>query len=238
MEEQTYYGFVYLWENHHPNATIYKKYIGQHAGRVDDGYTGSGTIFKKHFYSKKYYGFWRRTILKFCTTKQELDDVEISFINKEDAVNSLLFCNNKSGGTGKDGVLSEDTRKKMSDKKRGYIPWNKGIPCRQETKEKLSNKLKGRKAWNEGLKCEPQTEKSKQSKSISLLLFHAKKRTIKECEVLEFIEKNKTITTKQVREIIGKSSKRSSLRIIWSLISQNKIKKEYRGPRNIVYTLV
>ena len=238
MEEQTYYGFVYLWENYHPDATLYKKYIGQHAGRIDDGYTGSGTIFKKHFYSKKYYGFWRRTILKYCKTKQELDDIEISFIDKEDAVNNLLFCNNKSGGTGKDGILSEDVRKKMSDKKIGYTPWNKGIPCRQETKDKLSDKLKGRKAWNEGLKCKPKSSEAKANTSNALLQFHSKKRLIRESEVLEFIEKAETITTKQVREIIGTSSKRSALKVIWSLISQNKIKKEYRGPRNIVYTLV
>lgn len=238
MKEQTYYGFVYLWENRHPDATKYTKYIGQHIGRVDDGYTGSGTIFKKYFYSKKYYGFWHRTILKYCNSKQELDDAEILFINEEDAVNNIMFCNSKSGGTGKGGILSEDSRKKMSEKKQGKIPWNKGIPCAQDTKLKLSDKLKGRKAWNEGKKCQSKSEEVKQKHSAALLLFHSKKKLIRERQVLDFIIQNEAITTKQIREIIGTSSKRSSLRIIWSLISQNKIKKEYRGPRNIVYTLI
>jgi hypothetical protein len=238
MEDETYYGFIYLWENQHPDATKYKKYIGQHVGRIDDGYTGSGTIFKKYFYSKKYYGFWYRTILKYCKTKQELDDAEITFINEVDAVNNILFCNSKSGGTGKGGILSEDARRKMSESKQGKTPWNKGIPCAHETKLKLSNKLKGRKAWNEGKKCKSKSLEVKQKHSIALLQFHNKKKIIKERQVLNFITENRTITTKQIREIIGTSSKRSALRIIWSLIGQNKIKKEYRGPRNIVYTLI
>ena len=59
-----YYGFIYLWENTHPEATIHKKYIGQHIGTIDDGYIGSGAIFTRRFYSKKYRGFWKRKILQ------------------------------------------------------------------------------------------------------------------------------------------------------------------------------
>ena len=238
MEEQTYFGFVYLWENHHPDATIYKKYIGQHVGKINDGYTGSGTIFKKHFYSKKYYGFWHRTILKYCNTKQELDEVEVSIINAENAVNNILFCNSKSGGTGKGGILSEASRNKMSERKRGHIPWNKGVPCNQETKNKISNKLRGKEAWNKGKKCQSKSEESRQKLSNSLSLFYSERKLIRENAVLEFILTNKAITTKQVKEIIDTSSNRSSLKVIWSLINQNKIKKEYRGPRNVIYTLV
>jgi len=220
------------------NAKIEKKNIGQNIGKIDDGYTGSGTIFKKYFYSEKYYGFWRRTILKYCNTKQELDEEEIFFINKEDAVNSKLFCNSKSGGTGKSGILSEDTRKKMSDKKQGYIPWNKGIPCKQETRDKLSNRLKGRKAWNKGIKGSTRSIETISKTSSSLVETYNKKRVLREKKVLEFITKNETITSKQVGEIIDTRCKRSSLKVIWSLVSQNKIKKVYRGSRKVVYTLV
>jgi hypothetical protein len=236
MRDATYYGFVYLWENHHPNATKYKKYIGQHCGTVEDGYTGSGTIFKKYFYSKKYYGHWCRTILKYCNSKQELDEAEIEFINKANAVNDITYCNNKSGGTGKDGVLSSETRKKMSEKKRGKPPWNKGIPCTQETKLKMSNRLKGREAWNKGKKCQIKTKEGKQKISKALLSFHNKKNIMKEQQVLKYMEENKTVTAKQVKEIVNYSL-RVTLKLIRSLISQNKIKKEGLS-RNVVYTIV
>jgi predicted HTH transcriptional regulator len=98
--------------------------------------------------------------------------------------------------------------------------------------------ITGKTAWNEGKKCKSKSAEVKQKHSIALLQFHSKKKIIRETKVLNFIADNGAITTKQIREIIGTSSKRSSLRIILSLIDQNKIKKEYRGPRNIVYTFV
>lgn len=40
-------------------------------------------------------------------------------------------------------VFSEETRKKMSEAKKGYIPWNKGKHHSEETKKKLSEMFKG-----------------------------------------------------------------------------------------------
>ena len=31
----SYTGFVYEWVNHHPEATVHRKYIGQHIGSVE-----------------------------------------------------------------------------------------------------------------------------------------------------------------------------------------------------------
>lgn len=42
-------------------------------------------------------------------------------------------------------VLSEETKKKISDSLKGNIPWNKGGQISQDIKNKISEKLKGRK---------------------------------------------------------------------------------------------
>ncbi len=76
-----YHGFVYLWENTHPEAKKYKKYIGQHVGTIDDGYIGSGKIFSDSFFSNKYHGHWKRSILEFCNTQEELNQAELDIYN-------------------------------------------------------------------------------------------------------------------------------------------------------------
>ena len=38
-----------------------------------------------------------------------------------------------------------------SGRKKGSIPWNKGIPMREETKKILSKNAKGKPAWNKGI---------------------------------------------------------------------------------------
>ncbi len=39
-------------------------------------------------------------------------------------------------------IFSEESRKKMSESQKGVIPWNKGIPRREETKRKISETKK------------------------------------------------------------------------------------------------
>ena len=39
---------------------------------------------------------------------------------------------------------------KISESCKGRIPWNKGVPCREETKKKLSESRENRKSWNKG----------------------------------------------------------------------------------------
>ena len=45
---------------------------------------------------------------------------------------------------------SEETKKKISDAKKGNIPWNKGKHHTEETKKKLSEANKGKNIW---IKC-------------------------------------------------------------------------------------
>lgn len=47
--------------------------------------------------------------------------------------------------------ISEETRKKMSEAKKGIAPWNKGKHFSEETKIKISESNKGKTPWNKGI---------------------------------------------------------------------------------------
>lgn len=117
--------FVYLTANQ-VNGKIY---IGVHStDNVDDGYLGTGRIFKL---AKKKYGKenFHRTILAFHETRDqanqhEMDMVDLDFISREDVYN----C--QTGG--KNGFHSKETRAKISarnslPKTRIAPAWNKGM---------------------------------------------------------------------------------------------------------------
>lgn len=48
-----------------------------------------------------------------------------------------------------------------SGRKKGSIPWNKGVPMSDESKQKVSNSKKGTIAWNKGIKVPSTSEKMK-----------------------------------------------------------------------------
>ena len=76
------------------------------------------------------------------TTQDAIDDLEIIYIKyyKSNSDKNLNIC---SGGKGHAGHKhSEKSKKKMSDAKQGYIPWNVGIPLTEEQKNKMSNTVK------------------------------------------------------------------------------------------------
>src|SRR3990167_7691777 len=62
--------------------------------------------------------------------------------------------------------MSEETKRKVSEAKKGSIPWNKGKPMSDETKKKVSEAKKGSISWNKGI---PQTEEAKEKNRISHL---------------------------------------------------------------------
>lgn len=82
-----------------------KQYIGQHKGKPNDNYYGSGTTIIKALekYGKENFS---KTILCFCETREEADEQEKFFIQKYDAVNSNNFYNNAEGGNSADGWRS------------------------------------------------------------------------------------------------------------------------------------
>lgn len=82
-----------------------KQYIGQHKGRPDDNYLGSGTTILKAInkYGKENF---TKSILCFCETREEADIKEREYIQLYNAVNDDNFYNNAEGGTGGDGWRS------------------------------------------------------------------------------------------------------------------------------------
>lgn len=62
------------------------------------------------------------------------------------------------------GPRSEETCRKISESRKGAIPWNKGIERTEVEKQKISQALKGKTAWNKGV---PFTDEQKRRLSIS-----------------------------------------------------------------------
>ena len=85
-------------------------------------------------------------------TKEEAEQKEIKLIEQYKSYNDKFGYNITKGGNCA-GQLTKEMREKMSISRKGKIPWNKGIPCREETKRKLSETNKGQKAWNKGIPC-------------------------------------------------------------------------------------
>jgi len=146
------YGVIYLIRNKINN----KHYIGQTInnrgfnGRYEATGKGVDRVLnyykKRKEYTKNYNTYLYNSIVKYGTTnfetieifdiafsKEELDIKECLWINYFDCINNGY--NNKEGGSR--GKLSEETRKKMSESSKGYVPT-------LETRQKLSNVLKGR----------------------------------------------------------------------------------------------
>lgn len=193
-----YYGFIYLWTNTHPDADKHSRYIGQHIGKTDDGYTGSGSIFVKRFYAKKYKGFWKRTILQYCNSIDELNKAEYEWINKYNAVLSEQFCNCRDGG--KNGKHGPETLAKLSASLKGRIAPNKG---------------------KKGHKQKPETIK----KRTETLQEGVNKQYIQERElILKQVEADGYVKANDIPQIIGRGSSRVTQKHMTYLI-ENKILK-------------
>lgn len=98
-----------------------KFYYGQHTtDNLDDEYTGSGILIRRYF--KKYPDKYIKEIISFHNSQEELNQAEYDIIHPN--LNNSLCLNLIEGGTG--GALSEISRKKMSESKKGKPSWNKG----------------------------------------------------------------------------------------------------------------
>ena len=79
-----------------------KQYIGQHKGKINDSYLGSGKdiIQAIQKYGKQNFS---KEILKVCESREDADFWEKYYIDLYDAVNNKNFYNLQEGGTGGDG---------------------------------------------------------------------------------------------------------------------------------------
>lgn len=131
-------GYIYLITD----TTNGKKYVGQHhydKEELDPNYHGSGHIIRL-IYNKRPETL-KEEYLKTCFTQTEMDEWEKYFIFTNDTLYPNGY-NLREGGNGKE--FSVESRKKMSEKRKGKSPTNKGIPLSDERKSEISEKMKGK----------------------------------------------------------------------------------------------
>ena len=156
------------------NVINNKTYIGIHqTENLNDGYLGSGFAIKRAI---KKYGKqnFKREILEFCSSYDELIEKEKKYVDEE-WVNLEDNYNLKTGGQSY-GFLSEESKIKISntlkekyksgeiisllkgEKRINFTPFNKGKKLEElfnsekvdEIKDKISNSKKGKEPWNKG----------------------------------------------------------------------------------------
>ena len=93
--ETKYYGFIYITTNLINN----KKYIGMHKGKIEDDYLGSGKLILRAIEKYGNENF-KREILSFANSKEELENLEKYFIKEYNATNNRDFYNIHVGGSG------------------------------------------------------------------------------------------------------------------------------------------
>jgi len=114
-------------------------YVGKDAYNKKH-YIGSGTILKQAI---KKYGRenFKKEILEHCSF-DILNEREIYWIDKLNAINDGY--NITEGGTGGDVITNNPNADEIRKKKKGHVPWNKGIPCSEEQRKKCSESQKKR----------------------------------------------------------------------------------------------
>lgn len=125
------------------DTTNGKQYVGQHhydKEELDSNYHGSGMIISKIY--KKRPETLKEEYLRTCYSQEELDEWEKYFIFSFNTLSPNGY-NLEEGGRG--GVPSEETRKKLSEARKGKNSPNKGKHLSDEHKRKLSESAKRRK---------------------------------------------------------------------------------------------
>ena len=114
----------------------------------------------------KYGDVFEVEIIEYCDDESELDDLERYYIAYYDSMNPKKGYNKESGGN-LNKHISKESRKKMSDAKKGAEPWNKGRrgyktkPLSEEARSKLSRAHKGKVFSQETKKKMSEAQKGK-----------------------------------------------------------------------------
>lgn len=139
------------------------KYFGKTTQHDPYRYTGSGKRWKNHITA---HGNDTTTIwCKLFENKEELIEFALAFSMLFDIIHSnewanLKFENGVDGGAY--GVVSQETRNKMSASLQGRTVWNTGKTMSEEYCDKLSSLKKGKPTWSKG-KCLSEETKAKMS---------------------------------------------------------------------------
>ena len=153
-------GVIYL----RTNKINDKKYVGQATNLkerqrkwncLSKKYAGPAINAARAKYGIEAFDF---EILKECND-DELDYWEMYYI-KELNTKAPYGYNLTDGGGGMSGyTLSEETRKKMSEKRKGENNSFYGKHHSEETKRKISEANKGKQSWSKGKHCSEETKR-------------------------------------------------------------------------------
>ena len=141
-----------------------KMYIGKHiTNNLDDGYMGSGIWIKR---SIKKHGLqnFKKEWLMFCEDEDELNYMERVYVDQTWVDRSDTY-NLSLGGKGCIHQVTEETRKKMSESKKGKLCGEKnGMYGKRHTDESLKKMSLSRKGkgnghvpWDKGKKLSEET---------------------------------------------------------------------------------
>jgi len=112
-------GFIYLWTNKKNN----RKYLGSHVGHLNDGYIGSGKIFKRAVEKYGLHNF-EREILEIIDDKSKIFEREQYYLDLYDAANDKSFYNiSPRAGGGFDYINNNPELKKQNEKR--FAQWFK-----------------------------------------------------------------------------------------------------------------
>ena len=137
------YGIIYITTNLINN----KKYIGKHkCDSIEfDGYLGSGKALKNAIkkYGRKNF---IREVLDTAKSLEELNDKEIYYIDKYDAMKNDNFYNIRNGGEGVDfNCLPEETKELIRAKNRINLKGkNNGMYGKHHSKETIQKIINNR----------------------------------------------------------------------------------------------
>lgn len=145
-----------------------KIYIGQDSNN-NPNYYGSGVLINKAI---KKYGIenFKKDVIEYCNSIDELNEAEIRNIKEYKSRVEFGNYNLTDGGDGLKNA-SKQTRKLMSDRMLGCIPWNKdkkGIYS-ENTLIKMSDAKRNKSSWNKGIKTGPHSKKSNIKRSETMM---------------------------------------------------------------------
>jgi hypothetical protein len=126
MSKIKHNGFVYLWKN----LINSKVYIGSHWGNEDDGYLGSGVLFKKAINKYGIDNFVRIILeIKQYRDEKELRESEYFYLSSLDVVNKSNYYNlTNNAGCSKRTLKSRIKQSKtMTGRKQSQETINKRI---------------------------------------------------------------------------------------------------------------
>lgn len=112
---------IYLYVKTHNQTGL--KYLGQTSSKDPHKYPGSGVYWKLHLEKHGY--DYTTEILKECSTKNEICEYGIYYSKLWNIVESDDWANLKVE-QGDGGRQNEEVRKRIGEKSKGRIPWNKG----------------------------------------------------------------------------------------------------------------